>query len=203
MEVDLDRLHEQPVVIQRLVGYQLHDYATYLGGNGLESDARAAVALYRDFVVPARQDYYRQAGYFQPLLYSYQNATRPATWLAELAAAAGDAAEARAYAEQARTLIWLALAEQYTVDMLDRVISDPTDEVCRFALLAVPALLIAVEHASSASDAADLDESEHLLEHARRFADQFTKRGTQYARAAELVELTHRLERVREQQAVR
>lgn len=197
MQIDIEHLHEQPPVIQRLVGYQLHDYVTYLGGNGSAADARTAVQLYRDFVVPARVDYYRLTGFFQPLLYTYQNATRSTTRLAELAGASGNLAEAREYAQQGRAWIAQALQEPYTVDMLERALGEVTDEVCRFALLAVPALLASVTYAPSSFDAVDLNECERLLEHARRFAERFAKGGGEYARAGELVQLNGRLEAIR------
>lgn len=197
MQIDLDQLHRQPPEIQYLIGYQLHDYATYLGGLGSAEDARTAVALYRDFVVPARQEYYRQTGYFQPLLYSYQNATRATTRLADLAAAAGDTAAARHHAEQGRAWIEMAFQAPYTTDILERALSDATDEVCRFALLVAPALLRAVQYASSASDPSDLERCGQLLDQAKRFAHRYAKDGRRYAREDELFELTRQLERLR------
>src|SRR6185437_3858938 len=159
-----------------------------------------AVSLYSDFVIPAREDYYRQTGFFQPLLYSYQNATRATTRLSELAHTRGDNSAAKDYAELGRTWINAALAAPYSIEMLEASASDATDEVCRFALLAVPALLGAVQYGASPAVIGDLAQCERLLEHAQRFADRFAKGGGHYARAGELVSLAARLESVRAQQ---
>jgi|GEM_PF-3127045 len=193
MQIDLNTLHEQPRPIQLLVGYQLHDYVTFLGGTGSEAEAATAAFLYRDFVIPARQDYYRQTGFFQPLLYSYQNATRATTRLADMAGARGDHATAQEFAGHGRTWITAALAAPYSVEMLAASLADATDEVCRFALLAVPALLSGIQYDASPDPAGDLSQCDRLLDHAVRFADRFAKSGGRYARAGELVALIDRL----------
>lgn len=190
MEIDLEGLSEQPEAVRRLVGYQLHNYASFLAGRGrTEADLSRALELFEEFVVPARNAFYHRTGNFGPLLYSYQNATRATTELARRSRAHGRLQEARRYAMRGRAWIWQALNHRDTQDKLDRA----SDEACRFALLAAPALLTAVELAATDSAAGDLAECERLLAIARTFADRIAKAGGRYARADEITDIERRL----------
>jgi hypothetical protein len=73
--------------------------------------------------------------------------------------------------------------------------ADATDEACRFALLAVPALLTALECEVSPDIAGDIVSCRELLEVAERFAERIGKTDDgRYTRAGEIAAARRRLD---------
>lgn len=151
-----------------LVGYHLQNYAAYLAGSEQESDVRDAVELFMTVVIPAREEFFARSGNFLPLRHALQGASRASYRLGESARTRGDRTEAVRWAQLGRDWVLRALAAEETQQLITAV--PPTENACRFALLAAPALLLAAE----------------LGEPAQRESDK--------ARAAELVDLAERWE---------
>ncbi|MCK2243622.1 MULTISPECIES: hypothetical protein [unclassified Crossiella] len=124
------------------VGHHLHNYASYLTTHpDREADLVAGVELFAQTVIPARTRYWQRTRSFLPLRQSLQIASRATTTLSALAAESGRAELARQWAGMGFDWISRALAEEDTVALLGQV-SEPAAHFC---LLAVPALLTAVE----------------------------------------------------------
>jgi hypothetical protein len=175
-----------------LLAYHLHNYAAFLA-NHPDSvvDLTAALALFRDVVLPARERFVRRTGLFEPLRTTLQMVTAATTGLADLAAAAGDRAAARTWATFGYDWINRAVAFPGTWAMVD----EGTEDACRFALRAAPALLAAMELGVAGVDVpAGLEAVDRLLAGARRWDDSV--RGT-FIRRHEIETLTIRLGRVR------
>ncbi|GAA2815909.1 hypothetical protein [Crossiella cryophila] len=131
------------------VGHHLHNYASYLTTHpDREADLVAGVELFAQTVIPARQRYWQRTRSFLPLRQSLQIASRATTTLSGLAAGSGRAEQARQWAGMGFDWISRALAEEETVALLAQV-SEPAAHFC---LLAVPALLTAVEHGVAGAD---------------------------------------------------
>ncbi|EIV93608.1 hypothetical protein [Frankia sp. QA3] len=130
----------RPVV--DLLGYHLHNYAAFLASHaGSEDDLLAAITLFQDVVLPARERFLTRTGIFDPLRTSLQMGTVATTALAESAAARGDTGHAREWAGLGHRWIARALADESTRAMC----RESTERSCRFALRAAPALTLAVE----------------------------------------------------------
>ncbi|WP_010310464.1 hypothetical protein [Saccharopolyspora spinosa] len=140
------------------VGHHLHNYASYLASHpDDESDLLAAVELFANTVIPARELYWKRTQSFLPLRQSLQVATRATTTLSRLAAEAGQPAQAARWAECGHGWICQALDDRETAALLAR----PTEPAAHFCLLAVPALLAAVDAGVAGPD--EVERSERLL----------------------------------------
>jgi hypothetical protein len=179
------------------IGFYLHNYATFLGAQDSLGDIQRACELFERVVIPQRHAYYMRTGDFRPLLHSLQNATRANTRLIEDAVRQGDEEEACDRARAGRAWIREALHASQTQRILDRSLSDASDEACRFALLACPALLAAVEMRASPTPDEDAQICAELIEAASRFADRIAKTGGSYSRASEITALIDRLKGLR------
>jgi hypothetical protein len=184
-----------PIDPRRPVSFYLHNYATYLGRQDDIGQVHHACTLFERTVIPNRRAYYTRTGEFRPLLHSLQNATPANSRLAAHAAERGDVILAAERAGVGRGWILDALDAPYTRQLLDRASVDASDEACRFALLAVPALLLALEQRISDEVPADIRRCEDLLEVAGRFAERIGKTGGHYSRSPEIVAAHNRLDR--------
>lgn len=175
-----------------LLGHHLHNYASFLASHpDSEPDLAAALRLFDKVVIPARERFVQDTGIVDPLLLSLQMATAATTGLAALAVRAGDEQAARSWAALGHRWISRALAEGSTWAMVD----DGTEDGCRFALRALPALLTAHElGATDAEGTRGLVDADRLLTGARRFADSV--RST-YNRSQDLDAFAARLARLR------
>jgi hypothetical protein len=181
-DIDTTRLSGMDVEARTQAGFHLSAYASYLAGRDDTTDLRLAVDIFRDLVLPAREQRHRRTGLFQPFRQSLQTATRATSELALRAHNTGNPAEAQNWADLGRHWITLALADEHT----RRLITTPTEPACHFALLAARALLTAAHVGSPTTTQADIDTSETLLDLARSFADAITHGGGQYARQADI-----------------
>jgi hypothetical protein len=176
-------------------GHHLHNYTSYLASHtDDEADLRAAVELFETVVVPARTGYRDRTGASLPLRQSLQTMSRATSALSRFAVDAGRTDEAIHWASIGRTAILQALGERETTEL----ISESTEPAAHFCLLAVPALLTAVELGVAGAGAADLDRADALLEVAEAWADRVTGgAATSYTRHGELVELRSRITALR------
>jgi len=196
-----DALEIRSASAERAAGYHLHNYAAFLAsppveagrpvdGPATDDDLREAVRLFGEVVIPARQAFFERTGGFLPLRHSLQIASRATTRLAESARARGDLVAARCSAEKGHGWIHQALADAGTVQSLDT--SPPTERAVRLALLAAPALLVAVEVGAPSSTAADVETARGLVELVRTW-ERSLGDGAHHARHAEVVALMTRL----------
>lgn len=166
LEVPGDPAGERPVELPGLLGYHLHNYAAYLASHTTEIDDLAAAAhLFRDVVIPARTAFVARSGYFEPLRRSLHMGARATTALAGLVR---DADEARSWATLGRGWIVQALADEST----RRLLAEPTEPACRFALRAAPALVLAAELGVPGAGPDDLAEATTMLDTARRWEER-------------------------------
>lgn len=191
-----------------LLGYHLHNYAAFLARHeSAEHDLTAAVVLFENVVLPAREKFLKDTGLFDPLRRSLQMCTTATTYLAESAVARGDVDTAKRWAALGRRLISRALADPSTWSMIDK----ETDRSCRFALRAAPALIVAAElgvvggqldnGASGGVDdlgvAADLRAAARLLGVAHRWVASAIGMPERFVRNAEIEAWSARLDRLR------
>lgn len=178
--------------LRRSAGHHLHNYASYLATHpDNDADLRAAVELFEHAVLPARELYWKRAHSFHPLRQSLQTASRATTTLSGRAAAAGDAESAQYWAGIGYRWISRALAARETSDLLAST-SEPAAHLC---LLAVPALLAAVETGVPGAGAADVEQAAQLIEVAERWVGRVTGGDeSSYSRAGELAVLRERVQ---------
>lgn len=142
------------------VGHHLHNYASYLASHpDTEPDLLAAVELFESTVIPARELYWKRTHSFLPLRQSLQTASRATTTLSRRGTEAGRHPEARRWAARGHAWIRRALDDRETTELLAR----PTEPAAHFCLLAVPALLAAVETGVAGTGPADVDQARRLL----------------------------------------
>lgn len=150
----------RPAAESDLAGYHLHNYAAFLASHrDRPDDLLAAVELFRDVVLPARIAFYGRTGSFLPLRNSLQTASRATSALGESAHDRGDRSAAIEWAELGHGWINRVLAHPDTA----RALGEPTERTVRLALLATPALLLAVEVEAPGASPADLDTAETLI----------------------------------------
>ena len=194
LEVTPEDLAEPDAERLGMIGYHLHNYAAFLTWHP-DSPAHLAAAarLFRDVVLPARERFRAGGGGFEPLRHSLQVATRATGALATAAIAGGDAAGARAWAGQG--LVWTrrALADPSTEELL----AGATEPASRLALLAAPALLLAVELGVPGAGRTDVDTAAALVDVARRWERRAVRRADTHARHAEVVDLERTIEKHR------
>ncbi|WP_156753393.1 hypothetical protein [Actinokineospora pegani] len=124
------------------VGHHLHNYASYLTTHpDSEDDLLAATKLFETVVIPARELYWERTRSFLPLRQSLQIASRATALLTRRAVDAKRPDEARQWAAKGYAWISRALDDQETAELLTR----SSEPAAHFCLLAVPALLAAVE----------------------------------------------------------
>lgn len=161
LEVAGDPAADQPVRLAGLLGYHLHNYAAYLASHPTDAaDLAAAVRLFRDVVIPARATFVARSASFEPLRRSLHMGARATTALALI-----DPGRSREWAALGREWIERALADEGT----RRLLAEPTEAGCRFALRAAPALLLAVELEVPEAGPSDVAEAEAMLDLARRW----------------------------------
>lgn len=176
-----------------LLGYHLHNYAAYLAGHiGDDTDLLTAVRLYRDVVIPARTLFAERTGSTEPLRHSLQTAARAAAVLAERARSRGELEQAGEWATTGLRWINRALADPET----GRLLAEPTESACRFALQAAPVLLGAAE--LDVADVAAVDRAAQLVELATRWERAALEdRPPRYARHGEITTLAGRIDALR------
>lgn len=173
-----------------LAAYHLNNYAAFLAGATDEADLEEGVALFRGLVIPAREQFFATTGHFLPLRHSLQVASRATTRLSEAARARVDLAAAAEWATTGRSWIHRALDAEETQHLL---CSDPpTEAASRFALLAAPALLQAVELGLPEPEG-DLAHVASLISLVDRWEAAAVGAGRHHARHDEVVALTARL----------
>lgn len=177
------------------IGHHLHNYASYLTTHpDSEPDLLAAVELFENTVIPARELYWKRTHSFLPLRQSLQVASRATTTLSRRATNHGSPAEARRWAAQGHAWIRRALDDEETVELLAR----PSEPAAHFCLLAVPALLAAVETAAPGAGSAEVDQAKRLLAVAEGWARRVTGGDeASYSHHDRLVDLRHRLDTTR------
>ncbi len=177
-----------------LLGYHLHNYAAFLASHADRvDDLGAAVTLFRDVVLPARERFLARAGLFAPLRVSLQMATVATTGLAEFAVACGDRDAARQWAALGHRWISRALTDESTAALL----AEATERSCRFALRAAPALIVAAELGIGLDgERPTPQQAASLLEVASRWETSITKPG-RYVRHGEIEAWSARLGRLR------
>lgn len=178
------------------IGFHLHNWATFLGRQASVADTREACQIFEEVVIPNRSEYYRRNGDFRPLLHSLQNAAAANGRLAAQQVGDGNFDAARRTSLMAREWMIEALSTPYTQRVLDDANFAASDEACRFALLAAPALLSALELGASPDRSADRRRCIELLDLATRFAESVGKGGGHYARSAEISAAVDRLDRL-------
>jgi hypothetical protein len=178
-----------------LIGYHLHNYAAFLAGHpGSEADLQAAVHLFRDIVLPARELFVQRGGGFEALRHTLQVATRATTGLAAAACAAGQLDAAREWGALGLEWIRRAMNDPSTQELLAGV----TERACRFALLAAATLLLARELDVRTAVPADADAAAELVSLARRWEQRSVGDGAQkHSRHTEVLDLEQRIEKVR------
>jgi hypothetical protein len=192
IEVDPDALDSPDIARLGLVGYHLHNYAAFLTWQDSADDLHAAVRLFRETVIPAREIFLAKSGVFEPLRHSLQVASRATSRLAEATAAAGDRDASRGWANLGIEWIHRALADDSTTQLLGGL----TEPACRLALLAAGALVVAVELDVALPD--DLDTATNLVELARRWEEASVGADSDsHVRHAEIVELDGRIQKLR------
>jgi hypothetical protein len=174
------------------IGHHLHNYASYLTTHpDSDADLLAAVELFESTVIPARELYWKRTHSFLPLRQSLQIASRATTTLSRRAADAGRTAEARRWAAQGHAWIRRALDDRETAELL----AQSTEPTAHFCLLAVPALLAAVETDVAGTGPADVDQAERLLAVAERWVRRVTGgREASYGHFEKLADLRRRLD---------
>lgn len=193
---DVLELHDAEAA--RTAGYHLHNYAAFLAsppspGSQHQLDLAEAVRLFADAVIPAREAFFTRTGSFQPLRHSLQIASRATTRLAQDAFTTGDTTAAIGFAGIGLGWIHRALADPETVSLLDA--EPPTELAVRLALLAAPALLVAIEAGVPAATQEDLATARRLVEVAQRWEDRTVgDGGVHSARHGEVVALQERLD---------
>jgi hypothetical protein len=161
LEVAGDPAGDQPVRLAGLLGYHLHNYAAYLASHPTDTDdLAAAVRLFRDVVIPARATFVARSASFEPLRRSLHMGARATTALAQI-----DPGRSREWAALGREWIKRALADEGT----RRLLAEPTEAGCRFALRAAPALVLAAELDVPGAGPTDVAEAEAMLDLARRW----------------------------------
>jgi hypothetical protein len=172
------------------VGHHLHNYAAYLASHpDSEPDLHAAVELFAETVIPARELYWKRTQRFLPLRQSLQVATRATTTLSRSAAAAGQQAEAARWAERGHAWIRRALEDPETEELL----AHPTEPAAHFCMLAVPALLAAVE--AGAGGSAEVEQARRLLGVAEDWVRRVTDGSeASYSHYELLIDLRQRLD---------
>ncbi len=178
-----------------LAAYHLQNYAAFLAGSTVESELRDAVDLFRELVIPAREQFFVLSGHFLPLRNSLQVASRATTRLAAAARDRGDTDAAIRWAVLGRGWVSRALAADDTRRLL--AASPPTESACRFALLAAPALLLAAELGAPGSSG-DVDRAAELVDLVQRWETGTVGSGEHHSRHAEVVALTARLAAIRQ-----
>lgn len=192
VEVDVSPPADPSMPDPRLaVGHHLHNYAAYLATHpDDEADLTAAVELFENVVIPARGRYHRITHSFLPLRQSLQTASRATTLLSRRT---GDPEQARRWAAGGLAWIRHALDDHETTQLL----VGATEPAAHFCLLAVPALLGAVETGVPGTGPAELDRAAALLDVAAAWARRVTAgEEANYSRHAELVDLRARLDSV-------
>jgi hypothetical protein len=179
----------QPEDSRLAVGHHLHNYASYLTTHpDSEQDLLAAIELFDTTVIPARELYWKRTRSFLPLRQSLQIAARATTTLSERAAGPE---EARKWAARGYEWITRALDDQATRALL----TETSEPAAHFCLLAVPALLTAVENKVPGTGAHDVELAGRLLAVATSWARQVTGGDeTSYSHYDRLVRLRHRLD---------
>ncbi|TDD55582.1 hypothetical protein [Saccharopolyspora elongata] len=174
------------------VGHHLHNYASYLASHpDDESDLLAAVELFADTVIPARELYWKRTQSFLPLRQSLQVATRATTTLSRRAAEAGQHEKAAGWAERGYGWIRQALDDRETADLLARA----TEPAAHFCLLAVPALLAAVE--TGVAEAGEAERAGRLLAVAEGWVRRVTGGDVaSYSHYELLADLRHRIDAI-------
>lgn len=177
------------------IGHHLHNYASYLTTHpDSETDLLAAIELFKNTVIPARELYWKRTHSFLPLRQSLQIASRATTTLSRRAADAGRPVEARRWAAQGYAWIGRALDDRETAELL----AGSSEPAAHFCLLAVPALLAAVETEVPGTGPADVDQATQLLAVAEGWARLVTGGSeASYSHYDRLVDLRHRLVLVR------
>jgi hypothetical protein len=191
--LDPERLLDQ-VGVTRPISFHLHNYATFLGRQPALPDVQHACDIFERLVIPSRRAYYARTGEFRPLLYALQNATPANTRLIDDAVNRGELAGAHDRALLGRAWIRDAVAAPHTQRLLDRASIEASDEACRFALLAAPALLSALELRASPTPLEDVRICNELLVVADLLAERFGKVGGHYSRSAEIIAIRDRLD---------
>jgi hypothetical protein len=191
LEIDPDQEPGADPDPRRPAGHHLHNYASYLATHVDDTaDLRGAVELFENVVIPARKRYRDLTRSALPLRQSFQTASRATTALSRRAAGAGDLGEAREWA--AKGLEWIrgALDEHETTELL----AGATEPAAHFCLLAVPALLTAVEVDVEGAGREEITRAAELLAIAQRWVDRVTGGDpASYSRHDEIVELRNRL----------
>jgi hypothetical protein len=192
IEVNPDVLDSPDAGQLGLVGYHLHNYAAFLTWQTSAEDLHAAVRLFREVVIPAREAFLAKSGVFEPLRHSLQVASRATSRLAEATAAAGDRDAGRAWASLGIEWIHRALADDSTTQLLGGL----TEPACRLALLVARALVVALELDVAPPD--DLDTATNLVELARRWEESSVGADPDsHVRHSEVVELDGRIQKLR------
>jgi hypothetical protein len=184
-----------PARLPGLVGYHLQNFAAYLAGSADEAEVGEAVELFTTVVIPAREEFCTRSGHFPPLRHTLQVASRATTRLAEAARDRGDIAEATRWAGVGRGWVLRALADDDTRLLIST--ERPTESACRFALLAAPALVLAVELGAEGASRADVAQAAQLVELAQRWELHAVGGGAQHARHQEVVALVERVTALR------
>lgn len=189
LEVDPDELANPDPAELGLLGFHLHNYAAFLAGHPDSSaDLCAAETLFRDVVLPARTVFHERGGSFDPLRNSLQVSTRAT---GALAAAATDPTAARAWAAIGLERMRRALADPDTAELTAGI----TENAARFALLAAPAVLLALELGVAGAGREDAQAAGRLVELARRWVEHTPGRGrSSHPRSDEVAGLQRRLD---------
>lgn len=174
---------------ERTVGFHLQNYAAFLSRSADPADLDEAVRLFAEVVIPARTSFHERTESFRPLRNALQVASRATTRLAEAALERGHRTSAEHYARLGLGWIRRALAG----DEARALLAVPTERTVRLALLAAPALLVAVEVGGVGATAADLQTADRLLDLVAEWERQVRAAGGEPARHAELVALRKRL----------
>lgn len=185
----------RPSAVSDLAGYHLHNYAAFLASHrDRPDDLLAAVELFGEVVLPARSAFFDRTGSFQPLRHGLQIASRASTALAQLARDAGDLPAAVGWAELGHGWIRRVMAHPDA----DRLLGELTERGTRLALLAAPALLLAVEIGAPSAAPADLDAAESLIAYVESWEDGDGSLGPErHVRRGEVVALRKRLDALR------
>jgi hypothetical protein len=149
------------------------------------------VRLFDEVVLPARRAFFERTGSFRPLRHSLQVASRATTRMAEAAHARGHGAAATRYAGQGLRWVRDALGDADTVATLAE--EPPTERACRFALLAAPALLTAVEVGAPHAGPAEVESARRLVAVAVGWERAALRGGVHHTRHDEVVALQARL----------
>ncbi|MGH4021474.1 MAG: hypothetical protein ACRDT0_20035 [Pseudonocardiaceae bacterium] len=195
LEIDRRRPGDDTQDSRLAIGHHLHNYASYLTTHpDSESDLLTAVELFESTVIPARELYWKRTHSFLPLRQSLQIASRATTMLSRRAADTGRSADARRWAAQGHAWIRRALDDPETAELLSR----SSEPAAHFCLLAVPALLAAIETQVPGTGPADVDRAGQLLAVAEGWARRVTGGDeASYSHYDRLLDLRHRLDTMR------